>query len=84
MFFSKTEIRYLNNSVDLKILSIVSHNCSRLRKTLEGKTQGMGIALPQEEKAEVDTPTKQITGHYEKDGNNAFSRRTLHKTTVGG
>lgn len=54
MSFSKREIRYLNNSVDLKNLSIMSCNCRRLRKTLEGKTEGMRIELPQEEKAEVD------------------------------
>lgn len=70
--------------MDLEILPIMSCNSSRLRKTLEGKTEGMRLALPQEEKAEVDiTVFKQIMGLYEKGGNKAFLMPTLHKT-VGG
>lgn len=54
MLFSKREITYLNNSVDLKVLPLMSCNCRRLRKTLERQTEGIRIALPQEEVAEVE------------------------------
>lgn len=55
----------------------MSCNCSRLRKILEGKTEGMRIALPQEENASV---IKKMKGHYEKDINNPFSMPTPYKT----
>lgn len=61
------------------------HNRRRLRKTLEGKTEGMRIALPQEEKTEFDIPVfKQIMGHYKKDRKNALSMPALPKTKMGG
>lgn len=44
---------------------------------LEGKTEGMRIALPQEENASV---IKKMKGHYEKDINNPFSMPTPYKT----
>lgn len=69
IFSSKREIRYSNTSGDLKILSMMSCNCSRLRKILEGKTEEMRIALPQEENAPV---IKKMKGHYEKDKQSIF------------